>query len=87
MELDDAKNAADLVLIAGLGGGELLAVVVGEPSLLTEVGALTRGLEVEPLVLGVLLLAAGVVELVGGVVSLGEVLEDGAGLMRFVSMR
>lgn len=81
MELDDAKDAADLVLIAGHGGGELLAVVVGEPSLLAEVGALTRGLEMEPLVLGVLLLAAGVVKLVGGIVGLSEVLEDGAGLM------
>lgn len=81
VELDDAEDAADLALVAGLGRGELLGVVVGEPGFLAEVGALAGGLEVEPLVLGVLLLAAGVVELVGGVVGLGEVLEDGAGLV------
>ena len=80
MELDDAKDAADLALVAGLGRGKLLGVVVGKPCLLAEVGALARGLEVKPLVLGVLLLAAGVVELVGCVVGLSEVLEDGAGL-------
>lgn len=80
VELDDAEDAADLVLVAGLGRGKLLGVVVGEPGLLAEVGALTRGLEVEPLVLGVLLLAAGVVELVLSVVVLGEVLNDGARL-------
>lgn len=80
MELDDAKDATDLALVAGLGRGELLGVVVGEPGLLAEVRALARGLEVKPLVLGVLLLTAGMVELVGGVVGLGEVLEDGAGL-------
>jgi hypothetical protein len=80
VELDDAEDTADLALVAGLGRGELLGVVVGEPGFLAEVGALAGGLEVEPLVLGVLLLAAGVVELVGGVVGLGEVLEDGAGL-------
>lgn len=80
MKLDDAEDAADLALVAGLGGGKLLGVVVGEPGFLAKVGALTGGLEVEPLVLGVLFSAAGVVELVGGVVGLGEVLENGAGL-------
>lgn len=80
MELDDAEDAADLVPVAVLGRGKFLGVVVREPGLLTKVGALTGGLEVKPLVLGVLLLATGVVELVLSVVGLGEVLEDGAGL-------
>jgi hypothetical protein len=78
--LDDADDAANLVRVALLGRGQLLLVEHGEPRLLAEVGALARGLEVQPLVLGVLLGAAGVVELVLLVVGLGEVLDDGAGL-------
>lgn len=86
VELDDAKDASDLALVAGLSRGKLLGVVVGEPGLLAEVWALARHLEVQPLVFRILLGHSGVVKLAILVVDLHEVLEDGAGLGRDVSI-
>lgn len=78
--VNDAEDAADLVGVAELGRRQLLMVEVGEPGLLSEVGALARHLEVQPLQLGVLGRAAGRVQLVVDVVLVDEVLQDGAGL-------
>lgn len=52
---------------------------VGEPHSLTEVGALAGGLEEQPLLQEVLFGEGGVGELVGLVVGVDEVLDDGAG--------
>lgn len=53
--IQDAKYTLDLVLVALNRAGHLLRVEDGEPGELTEVRALARGLEKQPLELGVLL--------------------------------
>ena len=73
--LQDAQNTLDLVAVPIDSAGNLLRVEVGEPSSLAEVGALARGLEVEPLKLMVALVA-GYRDPVLGVVLINQVLDD-----------
>ena len=73
--LQDAQNALDFVAVPVDSAGNLLRVEVGEPSSLAEVGALARGLEVEPLKLMVALVA-GYRDPVLGVVLINQVLDD-----------
>ena len=53
--LKHAQNTPNLVPVAFDGAGNLLRVERDEPGRLAEVGALARGLEEEPLELGVVL--------------------------------
>lgn len=78
--LEDAADAANLVLIPLDGEGDLLGGVVHEPEGLAVVGALAGDLEVEPLLAVELAGGVGVAELVVLVVLLNEVLDDGARL-------
>ena len=82
MPIDNTEDALDLVGVTVNGGlNALFRVVGGEPNFLAKVGALARGLEVQPTEGGVFFLGGRVGEVVGLVVGVDEVFEDGAGLV------
>lgn len=84
--LQYAKDALDLTAVSLHGAGDFLGVIVEEPGNLAEVRALTRGLEVEPLKLGILLFAITDEYLVLLVVLLDEVLKNSIGFPVDVSI-
>ena len=81
MILQHPRDALNLAVIPLLGRLDLLGVVLGEPYRLAVVRALSAGLEEQPLLGEVRVVGSRCKrKLAGGVVGLGEVLEDGAGL-------
>lgn len=78
--VDDARHAANLFGVAVDCRLELFGVVPREPDELAKVRALARHLEVLPDAGLVLFGRAGVLELVGGVIGVDEVVDYGARL-------
>lgn len=63
--VNDAEDALDFIGVAVDGGlNALFRMVVGEPDFLAKIGALARGLEVQPAEGGVLFFGGGVGEVV-----------------------